>query len=117
MKTLRLGLGVIVAALVSDCAFPGMYYVQAPYTCRRPAVTVANTAEGNACARTCNQTHEICRGNCRRPFTQYNGREVERQTQGCHDQCDDARDDCFRACPGAAPAGAPMTPGEPSGVS
>ena len=35
------------------------------------------------------QTHEICHGNCRRSYTQYNGHEIEQEAQQCVTDCDD----------------------------
>ena len=83
---------------VSGCALPGGYYTPKPSTCRPPAVQVPNTKDAQACARTCTQTHEICRGNCKMAYTQYNGREIEKQVQACHDKCDDDRDGCLKGC-------------------
>lgn len=90
------GLVFILGFITSAC---GMYYVPKPSVSRPPAVTVGNTPEAQACLRTCMQTHEICRGNCRRSYTQYNGREVEQETQQCVSSCDDSRDACLKTCP------------------
>lgn len=91
-----LSLMALIAFVVSGC---GTYYVPKPSVSRPPAVTVANTPEAQACLRELMQTHEICRGNCRRPYTQYNGHEVERETQQCVTACDDSRDAALKTCP------------------
>jgi hypothetical protein len=87
---------LIVSFVASGC---GMYYVPKPAVSRPAAVTVANTPEAQSCWRICVQTHEICHGNCRRSYTQYNGREAEQETQQCVDECDDSRDGCLKTCP------------------
>lgn len=91
---------LLLAVGLCGCSVPKplTYYTPKASTCRPPAVEVPKTAGAQACGRTCVQTHEICRGNCRMAYTQYNGHEVEQQTQACHDQCDDARDGCLRTC-------------------
>jgi hypothetical protein len=97
MTTRRLVLIVgFVGFVASAC---GMYYVPKPAVSRPPAITVANTPEAQACWRTCTQTHEICHGNCRRSYTQYNGHEIEQETQQCVTACDDSRDGCLKTCP------------------
>jgi len=95
MTTTR-GLVLIVVLVASAC---GMYYVPKPAVSRPPAITVANTPEAQACWRTCMQTHEICHGNCRRSYTQYNGHEIEQETQQCVTSWDDSRDACLKTCP------------------
>lgn len=99
VKTAR-SICLLTLVLLAGCSVPKplTYYTPKPSTCRPPAVEIPKTAEAQACARTCLQTHEICRGNCRMAYTQHNGHEVEQQTQACHDQCDDARDGCLRTC-------------------
>ena len=87
-----------IAALLLAVALSGCYYTPKPSMCRPTTVDVPKTKDAQTCARTCVQTHEICRGNCRLSYTQYNGHEVERQIQACHDQCDDGRDACLRTC-------------------
>ena len=87
---------IVLALVMSAC---GAYYVPKPSVSRPPAVTVANAPEAQACLRQVLQTHEICRGNCRMPYTQYNGHEVEQQTQQCVTACDDSRDAIQKTCP------------------
>ncbi len=87
---------LILAFVASAC---GMYYVPKPAVSRPAAITVANTPEAQACWRTIMQTHEICRGNCRRPYTQYTGHEIEQETQQCVTACDDLRDAGLKTCP------------------
>jgi hypothetical protein len=86
----------ILGFLVNAC---GTYYVPKPAVSRPPTVTVANTPEAQSCWRMCVQTHEICHGNCRRSYTQYNGHEAEQETQQCVTDCDDSRDACLKTCP------------------
>jgi hypothetical protein len=95
VMTIR-SLVLIFAFVVSGC---GAYYVPKPSVSRPPAVTVANTPAAQACSRTLMQTHEICRGNCRRSYTQYNGHEVEQEIQQCVTACDDSRDAALKTCP------------------
>ena len=90
---------LLILMLVLGVGGCGTYYIPKPAVSRAPAVTVANTPEAQACMRQCLQTHEISRGNCRRPYTQYNGHEVEQETQQCVSEADDARDACLRTCP------------------
>jgi hypothetical protein len=92
----------VTAILFSIGIFSGCsdyYYTPKPSVSRPPAVVVADTPQAQACFRMCQQTHEISRGNCRESYTQYNGREVEREVQACVDKADDARDACLRTCP------------------
>jgi hypothetical protein len=96
---MRRSLTVILLGIGAFCGCSGYYYTPKPSVSRPPAVVVANTPQAQACARTCQQTHEISRGNCRQPYTQYNGREVEREVQACVDKADDARDACLSTCP------------------
>jgi hypothetical protein len=94
VMTIR-GLVLIFAFVVSGC---GAYYVPKPSVSRPPAITVAKTPEAQSCWRTCMQTHEICHGNCRRPYTQYNGHDIEHEVQQCVTTCDALRDACLETC-------------------
>lgn len=85
---------VFVSLLCSGC-----YYVPKHSVSRPPVVPMPASASGQACWNSVIQTHEICRGNCRFPYTQYNGREVEMRTQSCVTTCDDTRDANLGKCP------------------
>jgi hypothetical protein len=86
-----------LAFVTSACG--ATYYIPKPSVSWPPSVTVANTPEAQACLRQVLKTHEICRGNCRMLYTQYNRHEVEQQTQQCVTACDDARDAILTTCP------------------
>ncbi len=107
----RLVIGSLIAsvAFVNAC---GMYYTPKPSISRPPSVAVANTPDAQACSRTCQQTHEISRGNCHQSYTQYNGHEVQREVQGCVDRVDDARDSCLMTCPGVSVDGPSHDPAD-----
>jgi len=86
-------------AFLSASILGGCYYTPKPSVSRSPGVAVANTSEAQACARSCQQTHDLSCLGCGRSYTQYNGREVEQQVQACVDKVDDARDACLSTCP------------------
>lgn len=90
-------LALLSVSISGGCS--DFYYRPKPSISRPPAVVVANTPEAQACARTCQQIHETSRLNCRESYTQYNGREVEQETQACVNSVDDARDSCLGTCP------------------
>jgi hypothetical protein len=90
-------LALFSASISGGCS--DFYYRPKPSISRPPAVVVANTSEAQACARTCQEIHETSRLSCSRSYTQYNGREVEREVQACVDKVDDARDTCLGTCP------------------
>jgi hypothetical protein len=90
-------LALFSVSILGGCS--DFYYRPKPSVSRSPAVVVANTPEAQTCARTCQQIHETSRLSCSRSYTQYNGREVEQEVQGCVDKVDDARDTCLQTCP------------------
>jgi hypothetical protein len=86
---------IFVAVLCASC-----YYVPKPTVSRPPAIPMPASSSGQACWNAVVRTHEICRSNCRLPYTQYNGREIEQKAQACVTACDDSRDANLKACAG-----------------
>jgi hypothetical protein len=86
---------LLLSLTLTSC---GYVYTPKPSVSRPPTATVADTPEARACQRTIIQTHEICRGRCRLPYTQYNVFDVEQRAQQCVTDCDDVRDADLNTC-------------------